>query len=111
MANTVKAERATITLGDIELEVWMKEDGEYFLSSTDVAKAIGKPRNSMQRFLESENAKPSFAVLQIQGLNPPEALRCEGLLCYKFKVKIDGRLKTVNAIPPIRISPSKTLCV
>lgn len=47
-----KAKRATIQIGGIEVEVFQLPDGEYVMSQSQVAKAIGKHRFSVSRFLD-----------------------------------------------------------
>lgn len=49
-----KAKRATIELGDRELEVFQLGDGSYQLSQTQVAKAVNKPRRNASDFLQSK---------------------------------------------------------
>ncbi|USR90010.1 hypothetical protein NEA10_14260 [Phormidium yuhuli AB48] len=40
MANTIKAQRAEILLGDISLEIFMLPDGTYCMSQTQVARSV-----------------------------------------------------------------------
>ncbi len=78
---TYKAERRTIYLGDIPLEVAMLPDGKYCLSQTQVAAAIDKPGSSVVSFYASkyfksrvENGlKPSFFPerFYLEGANKP----------------------------------------
>ncbi|MEM1425014.1 MAG: hypothetical protein AAGF75_00455 [Cyanobacteria bacterium P01_H01_bin.130] len=49
-----KAKRATIQLGDRELEVFQLPDGSYWLSQTQVAESVGKPEFSFRRFSDSK---------------------------------------------------------
>ena len=50
----MKAKRATIELGDRELEVFQLPDGSYWLSQTQVAEAVGKAEFSFRRFSTSK---------------------------------------------------------
>jgi hypothetical protein len=58
---TTKAERAVITLGDIELDVFQKPDGTYFMSSSQVAESIDM---SEQSFRSKYMAKDLKAILE-----------------------------------------------
>ncbi|MCC3499639.1 MAG: hypothetical protein JGK03_26185 [Microcoleus sp. PH2017_25_DOB_D_A] len=49
------AERATIYLGSIPLEVFMLPDSQYVLSQTQVAEAVGKTKVSFGDFLVSKS--------------------------------------------------------
>lgn len=49
-----KARRATIALAGIELEVFMKPSGEYVMSQSQVAEAVGKKEFSIRDFLGSK---------------------------------------------------------
>ncbi len=68
--STYKAERRTIYLGDIPLEVAMLPNGDYCLSQTQVAGAIDKDRNSVLRFFNSKYFK---------------SLIDKGFQCYHFE--------------------------
>ncbi len=54
MADTIKAQRAEILLGDIPLEVFMLPDGSYRMSQTQVAGAVDRDERSFRRFLDSK---------------------------------------------------------
>ena len=49
-----KAKRATIQLGDRELEIFQLPDGSYWFSQTEVATCVGKPEISFRRFSTSK---------------------------------------------------------
>ena len=78
---TYKAERRTIYLGDIPLQVAMLPNGDYCLSQTEVAGAIDKFQSSINRFLGSKsfkgNGDKAFELtdlpktLSIKGANKP----------------------------------------
>ncbi len=55
-----KAQRRTIHLGDIPLEIAMLPDGDRCFSQTQVASAIDKDRNSVVRFYASKQFKSIF---------------------------------------------------
>lgn len=80
--NTVKAVRATIYLGDIPLEVFQLPSGEYRLSQTGVAVAIGNEETSFRNFLVGKSS---------------EALPYKGF--RSAKLKVDGNNVKINAIP------------
>lgn len=80
--NTIKALRATIQLGMIPLEIFQLPNGEYRLSQTQVGEAVGKPHNSVVRFLAS---------------NSPQAIPHKGLTLYKIGI-VDAKT-TFNAVP------------
>ena len=59
---TQKAERATITLGEIELNVFLLEDGAYRLSSTGIANILGLSSHyRVAEILTSKSVKPKTA--------------------------------------------------
>ncbi len=68
--STYKAERRTIYLGDIPLEVAMLPNGDYCLSQTQVAGAINKAQYSIVQFFRSKYFKgisdSGLEVCQIQ---------------------------------------------
>lgn len=76
------AERATIYLGNIPLEVFMLPDGQYVLSQTQVAEAVGKTKVSFGDFLASKS---------------PEALPYKGFRGKKTSIK--GNNAQINIIP------------
>ena len=60
---TIKAERAEIKIGEIELEVYQMPDGEYRFSKTLAAEAIEESPSNVSRFLGTK---------QVQSLIPQE---------------------------------------
>ncbi|MEG4838312.1 hypothetical protein [Microcoleus sp. B9-D4] len=76
------AERATIYLGSIPLEVFMLPDGRYVLSQTQVAEAVGKTEVSFRDFVTSKS---------------PEALPYKGFRPAKLSIK--GNNIKINTIP------------
>ena len=56
-----KAERATITLGSIDIEVFLLEDGEYRLSKTQVFESVDIVSRNTPRWLKSQGLKPLSA--------------------------------------------------
>lgn len=76
------AERATIYLGNISREVFMLPDGQYVLSQTQVAEAVGKTKVSFGDFLASKS---------------PEALPYKGFRGKKTSIK--GNNAQINIIP------------
>ncbi len=86
-SNTARAKRTVIQLGNILLEVFLLENGQYRLSQTQVAEAVGKGELSVRQFCRS---------------NSPEALPYKGYTPVKMAVEKDhqGRGGTrINAIP------------
>jgi hypothetical protein len=81
-SNTARAKRTVIQLGNILLEVFLLENGQYRLSQTQVAEAVGKGPQSLSDFLKSKS---------------PEALPYKGLRFQK--TCIEGNNVKVNAIP------------
>ncbi|NJO64603.1 MAG: hypothetical protein HC836_42620 [Richelia sp. RM2_1_2] len=79
---TIKAVRATINLGDIELDVFQLPDSEYRLSQTQVEQAVEKPERSFRGFLASK---------------APEALPWKHIKLEKLA--IEGNNVKVSAIP------------
>jgi hypothetical protein len=76
------AERATIYLGSIPLEVFMLPDSQYVLSQTQVAEAVGKTKVSFGDFLVSKS---------------PEALPYKGFRSKRTSIK--GNNVQINIIP------------
>lgn len=78
---TYKAERRTIHLGDIPLEVAMLPNGDYCLSQTQVAKAIDKAPRSIFEFIRSKYFKVNWSkacellnfppIVALEGVNKP----------------------------------------
>jgi hypothetical protein len=76
------AERTTIYLGSIPLEVFMLPDSQYVLSQTQVAEAVGKTKVSFGDFLVSKS---------------PEALPYKGFRSKRTSIK--GNNVQINIIP------------
>jgi len=55
MAKTIKAERATILLGDIPIEVYQMPDGSYALSRKDVFQSVQVEMKNYPRFCKENN--------------------------------------------------------
>jgi hypothetical protein len=70
----IKAIKATITLGDIDLDVFQLPDGKYFLSLTQVAESIDMPLKRMSQIRELNMAK----TLYPQGFRMSETVKVEG---------------------------------
>jgi hypothetical protein len=71
---TIKAIKATITLGDIDLDVFQLPDGKYFLSLTQVAETIDMPLKRMSEIRELNLAK----TLYPEGFRMSETVKVEG---------------------------------
>jgi hypothetical protein len=71
---TIKAVRATITLGDIDLDVYQLPDGQYFLSLTQVAETIDMPLKRMSEIRELKMVQ----TLYPQGFRMSETVKVEG---------------------------------
>ena len=77
--HTYKAQRRTIQIGDIPLEVAMLPEGTYVFSQSQVAGAIDKPEIYIRRFLQSRQVKAladlhsKFDTLPIEGSKKPIA--------------------------------------
>lgn len=83
-----KARRATIYLGDIPLEVFLMPSGEYKLSQTQVAEAVGKEEVYVRTFLHSKH---------------PEALPYKDYTPEKISVKKDHQGRGGTRISGIHI--------
>lgn len=82
MSDVIRAKRAEIELGDKKIEVFQLPSGEYKLSQTQVAEAVGKKEASFRDFLGSKSL---------------EALPYKGFRSEKLPVQ--GNNKPINAIP------------
>ena len=85
------AERATIYLGSIPLEVFMLPDGQYVLSQTQLAEAIGIPKNWLTE-LENKNRK-CLEYLQGKGFTG-----LENRSPIKFNEEGNRGIKTAKAL-------------
>ena len=56
-SKTVKAQRATLDIGGITINVYQLPDGSYRLSGRNVTDAIGKPSNSLTRWAGVKSLK------------------------------------------------------
>jgi hypothetical protein len=74
MSQTTKAIRATIKLGDIELDVFQLPDGKYFLSLTQVAETIDMPLKRMSQIRELKLTQ----TLYPEGFRMSETVKVEG---------------------------------
>ena len=93
---TIKAQRRTIRISDIPLEVAMLPDGSYRLSQTQVTAVIEKHHSSFAQFFRSKSFKlwlgidsglrNSMTSVEIDGSNLPIAsISFETALIYWFK--------------------------
>jgi hypothetical protein len=57
MTDSVKATRATVTLGSITIEGFMLPDGAYRMSQTQAGEAVGVERRNVSDFLRSNALK------------------------------------------------------
>ena len=68
-----KAKRATIQLGDRELDVFLLPDGSYWFSQTQIAQAVGLEEIYARRFLRSKWLK----TLPGKGFTPDDLAKIE----------------------------------
>jgi len=54
MSESIKATRATVTLGSLTIDGFMLPNGEYRMSQTQAAECIGKARQGMSDFLKTK---------------------------------------------------------
>jgi hypothetical protein len=54
MPESIKATRATVTLGPLTIDGFMLPDGSYRMSQTQAAECIGKARQGMSDFLKTK---------------------------------------------------------
>ena len=57
MSDSVKASRAIVQIGSIQVDGFMLPDGSYQMSQTQAAECIGKPEINARRFLTSKAIK------------------------------------------------------
>lgn len=81
-----KAKRATIQLGDRELDVFQLPDGSYRLSQAQVAQAVEKPEANFRNFLGTKWLKA------LPGIDSSTETFS--------KVEYEGRGRPINAVPP-----------
>lgn len=82
MTNTTKAKRASIKVGELELDVFMLPNGDYTLSQTQVAEAVEKEEFAFRDFLKGKS---------------PQALPYKGFKAGKQSV--EGSKGKINIIP------------
>jgi hypothetical protein len=85
MTTSNKARRATIKLGAIDLEVFRLPSGEYALSQTQVANAVGKDEQIVRIFLRSKWLKDLLGEVS---------------RAVHFKLSAEGKGHTVKAVNP-----------
>lgn len=107
MSNTIKAERATIQLGDISINVYRLPDGSYRLSGRNITDAAQEPANSLLRVMGLKSIKELPGAQQyipamkdggpFWGLTPDVAAMCwatlsahrKNLVAYDLVVAIN----------------------
>ncbi len=97
MNEVIRAKRVEIELGDSKIEVFQLPNGEYKLSQTQVAEAVGKMESSFRRFLGSKalEALPykgfRSAELPVEDNNNPiKAIPIKLAVAYWIKETIAG---------------------
>ncbi len=81
----MKARRAVMQLGNLELDVFQLPDGSYRMSQTQIAEAVGLSRQYLSRFLSSKWLKA------LPGLDRSS---------HDFdRVEYEGRGRPINAVP------------
>lgn len=104
LSQTHKAQRCTIELGDISLEVAMLPDGTYRMSYVQASEVVDKSRNSMLRFCRSNYLKSLLGEdfecytpggeISIEGANRPITPITFELAClYWQKCAAEGNIK------------------
>lgn len=73
-----KAKRATIELGDRELDVFLLPDGSYEMSQAQVARAIHQGRQNASRFLKSKWLKSLPGIDSMRHENPLIEVETDG---------------------------------
>jgi len=100
LSQTHKAQRSTIQLGDISLEVAMLPNGDYVFSQSEVTKVVDKPEVYIRRFLQSKWVKAlptlhsKFDTLPLEGSKKPIApVSPELAALYWHKCAAEGNKK------------------
>lgn len=57
MTESIKATRASVQIGALEVDSFMLPDGAYRMSQTQAAECVGKPEINARRFLSSKTIK------------------------------------------------------
>lgn len=78
----VKAQKAKMFIGDIELDVFLLESGEYKYSKTQIETSLGyePTRRAYRDFLTSKD---------------PKAIQAKGLAAGNYKIKYEGKTYTL----------------
>jgi hypothetical protein len=82
MTNTTRAKRASIKVGELELDIFMLPNGDYALSQTQVAEAVGNDEISYRHFLAGKS---------------PQALPYKGF--RSDKLAVEGNNRKINVVP------------
>lgn len=100
LPQTHKAQRSTIQLGDISLEVAMLPNGDYVFSQSEVTKVVDKLEVYIRRFLQSKWVKAlptlhsKFDTLPLEGSKKPIApVSPELAALYWHKCAAEGNKK------------------
>lgn len=99
MADTIKAVRGSIDLGDIPLNVYMMPKGNYKLAGRNVTDAIEEPANSLLRIMGVKTLKAlphaDPALLQIKANTGETFIAVSPLdaAAYWLKMAIQGNIK------------------
>ena len=95
-----KAQRCTVQIGNILLEIAMLPDGSYCLSQTEVSAVVEKPESSIRSFRQSKRLKAlledrlQFDTLTVEGASKPIApVTPELAALYWYKCAYEGNKK------------------
>ncbi|WP_206603012.1 hypothetical protein [Leptolyngbya ohadii] len=109
MADEIRAQRATVVLGDIEIEGFMLPDGSYRMSQTQAAEIVEKPEINARRFLDSKAIKALLGggytpdsieveAAQLRGQTRINALPLNVVTAYWFTQARQGNEKAASLV-------------
>lgn len=110
MSESIKATRASVQIGSIEVDGFMLPDGSYRMSQTQAALCVGKPEINARRFLTSKAIKallgegytPDNIEIesgnQLRGQTRFNALPLEVVTAYWFQQASQGNQQAISLV-------------
>lgn len=102
MTDPIKATRATIPIGSIEVDGFQLPDGTYRMSQTQAAECVGRPEINARRFLSSKAIKASLG----DDYTPAISSSCLG----RMGSILGNCPLRINAIAYFSLSPTFMIC-
>jgi hypothetical protein len=123
VSESVKASRATVTLGSIIIDGFVLPNGEYRMSQTQMAETVAKPEINARRFLESRFPDKSFELFDVyktdlkRGATRISAVSFNQAIEYwqhqarMGNAKASNLLAQISKNPPLELEGYRGICV